>query len=209
MRFFFGLCCLVWTAAAWSAEAPTLLVFGDSLSAGYGLRAEEAWPVLLQQKLGPQWHVVNASVSGETTGGGLTRLPAALAAHHPRVVLIELGANDGLRGLPIAEARANLAAMIEKAQASGARPMLIAIRLPPNFGAAYTTKFAAMFDQLAEQYKLPKPPFLLDRMADKPDLFQPDQLHPIAQAEPMLLDNVMVALSPLLKTAQKTDKAGK
>jgi len=193
---------MAWAVGGWAANVPTVLVFGDSLSAGYGLRAEEAWPSLLQQKLGSAWHVVNASVSGETTAGGLTRLPAALATHHPSVVLIELGANDGLRGLPLDTARANLAAMIEQTQAAGARPVLLSLRLPPNFGAAYTTKFAEMYETLAKQYKLPSPPFLLDHLADKPELFQPDQLHPIARAESQVLDNVMVVLGPVLKSVK-------
>jgi acyl-CoA thioesterase-1 len=185
--------------SAWAATPRTVLVFGDSLSAGYGLRREEAWPVLLQQKLGPNWQVVNASVSGETTAGGLTRLPAALKEHKPAIVIIELGANDGLRGLPLAGARQNLAAMIELDKAAGAKTLLVGMQMPPNFGAAFTAKFSAMFNDLALSYKLPTPPFLLDGIGDKPELFQADQLHPIASAEGALRDNVWKGLVPLLK----------
>ncbi|GAB3242952.1 arylesterase [Chitinimonas naiadis] len=187
--------CLATSVSA--AEPKTVLVFGDSLSAGYGIRIEQAWPSLLQQKLGDGWRVVNASQSGETTAGGLTRLPAALKQHRPDMVLLELGANDGLRGLPVETARQNLATMIEHSRKAGAKVGLIAVRLPPNFGAAYTTKFDAMFGELAKQYKLPVPPFLFDGIADRPELFQNDQLHPVANAQPRLLSNVWPAVQAL------------
>ncbi|WP_374357155.1 arylesterase [Chitinimonas sp.] len=196
-RFMMVLGCLLMMVAAMAAESKTILVFGDSLSAGYGLKYGEAWPNLLQQRLGRGWQVVNASVSGETTAGGLTRLPAALAEHKPAIVVLELGANDGLRGLPINAARQNLASMIEKNRAAGAKTVLISMQLPPNFGAAYTSKFAAMFDELAQQYQLPKPPFLFEGIADRPELFQADQLHPVASAQARLLDTVWQALGPL------------
>jgi acyl-CoA thioesterase-1 len=192
------MCLLCWVAAA-AAEPKTILVFGDSLSAGYGLKSGEAWPNLLQARLGDRWRVVNASVSGETTAGGLTRLPAALAEHKPAIVVVELGANDGLRGLPVAAAKQNLASIIEQSRQHGAKTILISMRLPPNFGAAYTNKFAAMYDELASQYRLAKPPFLLDGMADQPALFQADQLHPVAAAQPRLLDNVWPAVQAALK----------
>jgi acyl-CoA thioesterase-1 len=185
-------------AVASTAEPKTILVFGDSLSAGFGLKTGEAWPFLLQQRLGPRWRVVNASVSGETTAGGLTRLPSALSQHKPNIVIVELGANDGLRGLQLADARQNLARMIELDRGAGASTVLVAMRMPPNFGAVYTTKFAKMFDELATQYQLPKPPFLFDGLADKPELFQTDQLHPLAIAQGRLLDNVWQALAPLV-----------
>jgi len=183
---------------AWAKEPRTVLVFGDSLSAGYGIRIQQAWPTLLQQKLGQDWRVVNASMSGETTAGGLTRLPAALKQHQPELLLLELGANDGLRGLPVETARQNLITMIELGRKAGARVGLIAVRMPPNFGPAYTTKFDAMFGDLARQYKLPPPPFLFEGIADKPELFQGDQLHPVATAQPRLLDNVW----PLVQALQ-------
>ncbi|QDQ29240.1 arylesterase [Chitinimonas arctica] len=191
---FFG---LLGSAAA--ADAKTIMVFGDSLSAGYGLRMEQAWPSLLQQKLGAGWRVINASQSGETTAGGLTRLPAALQRHKPAVVLVELGANDGLRGLPVETARQNLAAIIEQSRRAGAKVALIAIRLPPNFGGPYTAKFDAMYGELAKQYKLAEPPFLFDGIADQPNMFQSDQLHPIAAAQPRLLANVWPVVAPLVK----------
>lgn len=193
----------------WAAGAPaqavqlgvpaTVLVLGDSLSAGYGIRLEQSWPALLQQRLGSDWRVVNASQSGETTAGGLTRLAPALQQHRPAVVIVELGANDGLRGLPVDLARRNLAAIIEAAQASKARVLLLSMQLPPNFGGAYTRQFQTMFSDLARQYRLPAPPFLLEGIADKPELFQSDQLHPVAQAQPTILDNVWPALKPLLR----------
>ncbi|GLR11693.1 arylesterase [Chitinimonas prasina] len=196
---FLGLLISLYTPTAWADGPKTLLVYGDSLSAGYGIRLEAAWPSLLQKKLGPGWRVINASQSGETTAGGLTRLPAALKAHKPDVILLELGANDGLRGLPVAAARANLVSMIEQSRASGARVGLIAVRLPPNFGGSFTAKFDAMFGDLAKQYKLPAPPFLLDGIADQPAQFQADQLHPVAAAQPRLLDNVWPMVSKLIK----------
>lgn len=180
---------------AWAGEVRTLLVFGDSLAAGYGIRAEQAWPALLGQRLGTGWRVVNASQSGETTAGGLTRLPQALATHKPSIVVLELGANDGLRGLSIDTARRNLAKMIELAQAQRARVVLVGMQLPPNFGPAYTQKFASLFEELARQYQLPKPPFLLEGIADRPELFQADQLHPVAAAQPRLLENVWPAVA--------------
>jgi acyl-CoA thioesterase-1 len=186
---------LMFCGTAWAGEVRTLLVFGDSLAAGYGIRAEQAWPALLGQRLGTGWRVVNASQSGETTAGGLTRLPQALATHKPSIVVLELGANDGLRGLSIDTARRNLAKMIELAQAQRARVVLVGMQLPPNFGPAYTQKFASLFEELARQYQLPKPPFLLEGIADRPELFQADQLHPVAAAQPRLLENVWPAVA--------------
>jgi acyl-CoA thioesterase-1 len=177
----------------------TLLVFGDSLSAGYGLRVAEAWPTLLQARLGERFRVVNASVSGETTAGGLTRLPAALAEHRPAIVLLELGGNDGLRGLPLEAAGKNLAAMIELAQAAGAKVLLVSLQLPPNLGERYTGQFQALFGTLAQRYHLPAPPFLLEGVADQRELFQGDQIHPVASAQPRLLDKVYPALLELAR----------
>ena len=181
------------------SAAPVLLVFGDSLSAGYGLRSDEAWPALLQARLGDQLRVVNASVSGETTAGGLTRLPAALREHRPAIVLLELGGNDGLRGLPLALAEKNLAAMIELAQAAGAKVLLVSLQLPPNLGERYTGQFQALFGALAQRYHLPAPPFLLEGVADRRELFQADQIHPVASAQPRLVDNVYPALLALAR----------
>ena len=176
-----------------------VLVFGDSLSAGYGLRLSESWPSLLQARLGEHFRVVNASVSGETTAGGLTRLPAALTEHAPALVVLELGGNDGLRGLPLSLAEKNLAAMIELSQAAGAKVLLLSIQLPPNLGESYTGKFQAMFVSLAKTFHLPAPPFLLEGMADKRELFQADQIHPVASAQPRLMENVYPALLALAR----------
>jgi acyl-CoA thioesterase-1 len=181
------------------AQRRTVLVFGDSLSAGYGLRLREAWPSLLQERLGQGFQVINASVSGETTAGGLTRLPGALREHAPAIVILELGANDGLRGLPLPAAEKNLAAMIEAAQAAGAKVLLVSMHLPPNLGAAYTARFFALFEALARRYHLPAPPFLLEGVADQRELFQADQIHPVASAQPQLVDNVYPALVQLAR----------
>lgn len=176
-----------------------MLVFGDSLSAGYGLKASESWPALLQQRVGARYQVVNASQSGETTAGGLTRLPAALARHHPAVVVLELGGNDGLRGLPLELVEKNLARMIELSKAAGAKVLLVAMRLPPNLGEAYTGRFQKLFLSLGRAYRLPPPPFLLEHVADRRELFQADQIHPGASAQPQLLENVYPALEAVAR----------
>jgi acyl-CoA thioesterase I len=184
------------------ASSRTILVFGDSLSAAYGIRPEQGWVALLTQRLQAQgygYQIVNASVSGETSSGGLQRLPRALQLHQPQVVILELGANDGLRGLPITEMRQNLGQMLQLAQASGARVLLLGIRMPPNYGPRYTEEFAGIFPQLAAQYHVPLVPFLLDKVALDPALKQEDGLHPNAAGEPPLLENVWPYLQPLLK----------
>lgn len=179
---------------AQARETPVLLVFGDSLSAGYGLPATAAWPSLLQQELARQklpWRIVNASISGETTAGGLTRLPATLKTHKPSKVILELGANDGLRGLPIADMEKNLAGMIRLIKASGASVHLIGMRIPTNYGADYTGKFAAVYEKLAREHKTGLTPFLLAPILSRPDLFQSDGLHPTAPAQPLLMQMVL------------------
>ncbi len=184
------------------ASAGTILVFGDSLSAAYGLRPEQGWVMLLGQRLQTQgygYQVVNASVSGETSSGGLERLPRALALHQPAIVILELGANDGLRGLPLSEMRDNLAHMVQLAQGAGARVLLVGIRIPPNYGPRYTEEFAAAYPQLARQYQLPLVPFLLEKVALDPSLMQEDGMHPNAAAEPAVLDTLWSYLKPLLK----------
>lgn len=182
-------------------EHATLLVFGDSLSAGYGIRQDAAWPALLQHRLKENrldYSVVNASISGETTSGGRSRLPELLTKHRPRIVLIALGANDGLRGLPIATMRENLHTMIRAATSAKARVVLVGMRLPPNYGP-YADEFQQTFAQLARQEKVPLVSFLLEGIADQPRLFQADTIHPTAEAQPRLLDNVWGVLAPLLK----------
>ena len=181
--------------------ARNILVFGDSLSAGYGLAQEAAWPSLLDKRLQEKrldYSVVNASISGETTSGGRSRLDAALATHKPAVVIIALGANDGLRGLPIATTRANLTAMAESAQKAKARVLIVGIRIPPNDGA-YADQFHAVFGEVSKARKTALVDFLLEGVAMQPKLFQADNLHPTAEAQPRLLDNVWKGLEPLLK----------
>ena len=187
------------------ASDHTILVFGDSLSAAFGIRPEQGWVALLAQRLQAQgygYQIANASVSGETSGGGLERLPRALQIHHPETVILELGANDGLRGLPVSETRDNLAHMVQLSQAAGARVLLIGIRIPPNYGPRYTENFARIFADLAQQYHLPLVPFLLEKVALDPARMQPDGMHPNSQGEPPVLDNVWPYLQPLLKKKQ-------
>jgi acyl-CoA thioesterase I len=176
-------------------------VFGDSLSAGYGLLPGEGWVPLLQKRLQTQGYVtpvVNASVSGETTGGGLQRLPRALQLHNPSLVILELGANDGLRGLPIPEARANLEKMIGIVRAAGAQILLIGMKMPPNYGPRYTTDFYQMYADIAQRDHVAVVPFLLESVALDPSYLQTDGLHPNARAAPLILDTVWPRLVPLL-----------
>lgn len=190
------------TAVAGAPQERTLLVFGDSLSAAYGLKAEEGWVAQLQNRLRQQgygYRVVNASVSGETTAGGRARLPRALDAHQPAIVILELGANDGLRGLPVQAARENLAAMIREVQRRKARLLLVGIRMPPNYGSRYAESFAAMYPSLAKEFNLPMVPFLLEGVALDDTRMQADGLHPNAAGQPRLLENVWVHLLPLLE----------
>ena len=188
------------TSAARAAEG-TLLVFGDSLSAAYGLEASQGWVSLLQQRLttaGYGLKVVNASVSGETTSGGRNRLNRALDQHRPAIVILELGANDGLRGLPLTAARDNLDTMISAIKARHAKTLLVGVQLPPNYGAAYTTRFRDLFAELARKHRTALVPFLMEGVALDPALMQADGLHPNAAGQPRLLDNVWKALKPLL-----------
>ena len=185
-----------------AAQAATILVWGDSLSAGYGLRPKEDWPTLLQTRLareGFRHTVINASVSGETTAGGRTRLSAALDRHNPDFLILELGANDGLRGLQPALMGENLSAMIQAARSKGAKVLLVGMQLPPNYGPAYTRRFQQTFAEVARAEKVPLVPFLLDGFADKPELFQPDGIHPTAEAQPLIVETVWKGLRALLK----------
>ncbi len=186
-------------STTWAAR--NILVFGDSLSAGYGIPQEAAWPSLLAKRLEQKrldYSVTNASISGETTSGGRTRLAAALDKAQPAVVVIALGANDGLRGLPIKTMRDNLAAMADAAQKKNARVLIVGQRLPPNYGP-YATQFHEAFAAVAKEKKTALVDFLLDGVATRPELFQADNLHPTAEAQPMLLDTVWQGLAPLLK----------
>jgi len=192
---------LVSTLAAAQAPQRTLLVMGDSLSAAYGLAAEEGWVALLEKRLDsekPQWRVVNASISGETTAGGASRIDAALKEHTPAVVAIELGANDGLRGLPLEHTRANLERMVAAAKQSGAKVLLIGIRIPPNYGPDYAQAFDAIYADLAKVQDTALLPFLLAPVVSDREAFLPDNLHPTAASQPKLLDHVWTQLEPLL-----------
>jgi len=199
--FLLSFACVSANGAA-PAETPVILVFGDSVSAGYGLtRVERGWVALLQTRLKQQeyvYQVVNASVSGETTAGGLARLPRALTLHQPRIVILELGGNDGLRALPIAQMRTNLARMVDLASAAGAKVLLLGMRIPPNYGPDYTEQFRSSYSDLARDKKLPLVPFMLNDIALVPDLMQADGIHPHELGQPRLLDNVWPALKPLL-----------
>ena len=191
---------LAGTAAA--QPVPSILVVGDSLSAGYGIEMRDSWVTLLQQRLIKQGYphrVVNASISGDTTSGGRARLPAALTRHRPQIVILELGGNDGLRGLGLAATRANLAAMITAAQGAEAQVLLVGIHLPPNYGPEFTRKFHAIYHDLASAHKTALVPFLLEGVALTPGLMQADGIHPRAAAQPRLLDNVWPSLEVLLR----------
>ncbi len=190
------------TALPMSAlAARTILIFGDSLSAGYGIRQEAAWPVLLEKRLQERqldYSVVNASISGETSSGGLSRLPAAITRHSPRIVVIALGSNDGLRGLPLATLNNNLGTMVDMALKANARVLLVGQRLPPNYGA-YAAEFERTFAEIAKSRRIARVNFLLEGIAARRELFQADNLHPTAEAQPILMETVWKALEPLLK----------
>lgn len=194
---------LLFSFFASAAENPQqkILVFGDSLSAAYGINEEQGWVALLQNRLmeqHPNYRIINASISGETTGGGLRRLPQALAEHKPDIVILELGANDGLRGFPLNVIRRNLASLIEVSQNQGAKVLLAGIHIPPNFGPAYTSQFFSQFSELSEKFNTAYLPFLLENVALTPGLLQADRLHPTEQAQPLILDNIWEQLLPLL-----------
>ncbi|MDR2219859.1 MAG: arylesterase [Methylobacillus sp.] len=188
-------------AVAAPADTPTILVYGDSLSAAYGIPKEQGWVALMQHRLnkeGYSYHVANASISGETTGGGLVRFSATLDETRPALVILELGPNDGLRGLPITDMKRNLAAMIIAAQKKNAKVLLIGMRIPPNYGPVYTRDFANVYYQLSKEHKLPVVPFLLDGVAGHRGLIQDDGLHPTAAAQEKLLENVWKVLEGML-----------
>jgi acyl-CoA thioesterase I len=184
------------------ACAATILVFGDSLSAGYGLPQTQGWVSLLEERLRAEkfpHRVVNASVSGETTTGGAARIAGALKTHRPDIVIVALGANDGLRGQDLRTMRRNLATMIDASRKAGAEVLLVGMRLPPNYGPAYTESFRQSFVELAREKKTPLVPFLLDGFAEDARYFQADRAHPTAQAQPLILETVWKGLKPLLK----------
>jgi len=187
-------------------------MFGDSLSAGYGLPQGRGWVDLLQNKLdreGFDYRVVNASISGETTLGGRNRLPAALKQHRPDIVILELGANDGLRGQPLDLMRNNLDAMVQTSRKASARVLIVGVRIPPNYGPTYTRKFQAVFAEVARKRKVALVPFLLEGFAEQRELFQSDGIHPSEPAQALMIETVWKELRPLLTSARGGTGAGR
>jgi acyl-CoA thioesterase-1 len=192
---------LVFFATCAYSASKTVLVLGDSLSAEYGIARGAGWVTLLEQRLKTEKidaSIVNASISGETTSGGKARLPALLGQHRPSIVVIELGGNDGLRGLPLAAAEANLRTMIEESRKAKAKVLLVGMQIPPNYGREYADKFFGLYQKLSKETKVPLVPFLLEGVASKPQLFQADRIHPLAEAHPIMLNNIWQHLKPLL-----------
>ena len=190
------------TPALACSETRSIVILGDSLSAAYGMEVSEAWPELLQQRLNEHGHayrIFNSSITGDTTQGGLARLPRLLEKHQPAIVILELGGNDGLRGLPIQVTRDNLGSMIEKSQSAGARVILAEMRIPPNYGRTYTEKFHSLYGELATRYEARLLPFLLQDIALQPGMMQSDGIHPTAAAQPLIRDAVWQVLEPMLE----------
>jgi acyl-CoA thioesterase-1 len=199
MRILIACFWLLMAGPLWAA--PVVLVYGDSLSAAYGIPREAGWAALLERRLAdrqPAWRNVNASVSGETTAGGLARLPAVLERHRPAIVILELGANDGLRGLPLDQTSANLKAMIALAKKRDARVLLVGMQLPPNYGSRYAKEFQGLYTTVATQAGIPLVPFLMAGIATQPEMFQADGLHPVAKAQSSLLETVWTGLKGML-----------
>ena len=197
---------LVNPAGAEGVAPRTVVVLGDSLSAGYGISVKEGWVSLLEKRIASEgygYQVVNASVTGETTQGGLARLPRVLETQKPAIVIIELGGNDGLRGLPLATTRENLRRSIELAQGSKARVVLVGMMIPPNYGPRYTQEFRDIYTGLASRHSIPLVPFLLDKVALNPEFMQPDGIHANAKGQPRMLENVWPVLKPLLVAPRK------
>ena len=183
----------------------SILVLGDSLSGAYGINPDEGWVALLQQQLlgdGFEYRVINASVSGDTTRTGLSRIDSALRAHQPSIVIIALGGNDGLRGLPFSEIESSLDSIIEQCRNNNARVLLVGIRLPPNYGAGYNRQFASLYRQLSDRYGIPLVPRLLDQVAEHRELMQEDGMHPKAEAQPQIMKNVWAGLRPMLEKSR-------
>lgn len=183
------------------ATATKILVYGDSLSANYGIPIEAGWVSLLTQRINNQYtgyQIINTSISGETTLGGRNRIDQVLSTHKPNIIIVELGANDGLRGTSIQSIYDNLATIIQKSQRNNARVLLVGMRLPPNYGATYTAKFQDTFTKLAKDYQIPLVPFLFEGFGERPDFFLPDRLHPNEMAQPKIVETIWPALEPLL-----------
>lgn len=194
-------CVLAVLATSAYSASKTVLVLGDSLSAEYGITRGAGWVTLLEKRLREERidaTIINASVSGETTSGGKARLPNLILQHKPSVVVIELGGNDGLRGLPVSATQSNLRSMIEEALKANAKVLLVGMQIPPNYGRDYTEKFFSIYGKLSREAKIPLVPFLLQGVADQPQLFQADRIHPVAEAQPIMLNNIWPHLKPLI-----------
>ena len=206
-KFVIGLFCLLMSFYSWAQTSPVILVLGDSLSAEYGLARGTGWVHLLEQQLEKDkspWTVFNASISGETSSGGISRLPSLLNQKQPGIVMIELGANDALRGLPIAQTETNLRRMIQMSKKSGARVLLFGIQIPTNYGQSYTTQFKKLYQQLANEEQIELLPFFLEGVASKPELFQADRLHPNVKAQSILFKNVWGSMAPYSNLLKKS-----
>jgi acyl-CoA thioesterase-1 len=206
-KFVTGLFCLLMSFYSWAQTSPVILVLGDSLSAEYGLARGTGWVHLLEQQLEKDkspWTVFNASISGETSSGGMSRLPSLLTQKQPGIVMIELGANDALRGLPIAQTETNLRRMIQMSKKSGARVLLFGIQIPTNYGQSYTTQFKKLYQQLANEEQIELLPFFLEGVATKPELFQADRLHPNVKAQSILFKNVWGSMAPYSNLLKKS-----
>lgn len=196
--FFFSF--VAWSLPALAANS-RILIYGDSLSAAYGIPQQQGWVALLKEKLRAEkldYDIINASISGETTSGGLTRFASTIKQVKPKIVILELGANDGLRGLPIKDMQKNLESMIKHSKQSGVKVLLVGMRIPPNYGPRYTGEFSQTYVALASQHKIPLVPFMLDNVAAKPELIQQDGLHPNTSGQPIILDNIWQQLKLLL-----------
>ena len=206
MRIIFTLFVLLLTNAAQASESPTILIYGDSLSAGFGIDVDQSWGALLQQRLeqqGYEHRVVNASISGETTEGGATQIQSAIDTFAPELVILELGGNDGLRGFPPARIKANLKAIAEQARSSGAEVVLLGIRIPTNYGARYTQAFEAVYAEVAAELEIGWIEFFMEGVALNDELLLEDRIHPNAAAQPILLDNAWPVIRATLDSAQK------
>ena len=206
-KFVTGLFCLLMSFYSWAQTSPVILVLGDSLSAEYGLARGTGWVHILEQQLEKDkspWTIFNASISGETSSGGISRLPSLLTQKKPGIVMIELGANDALRGLPIAQTETNLRRMIQMSKKSGARVLLFGIQIPTNYGQSYTTQFKKLYQQLANEEQIELLPFFLEGVATKPELFQADRLHPNVKAQSILFKNVWGSMTPYSNLLKKS-----
>ncbi len=193
---------MLFAFGAQGAPEKPILVLGDSLSAAYGISQPRGWVALLAERLKrerPDYIVVNASISGETTSGGAARIAAALEKHRPAVVVVGLGANDGLRGLPVAQMRQNLGAIVGQSRKAGARVLVLGMKMPPNYGPDYSRQFENAFANIAKQHRAGLVPFFLEDLSDQPEFFLPDRIHPAENAQPLILERVWKALRPLLR----------